>query len=129
MQTSSSVRSYRAADVLSATPGRLLLITFDALIAALTRARVGTTMADAGVAGSGLERARLLVGELLATLNREAGGDLADRLAAIYVFLLSDLATLAIAPDAGRLARHTELVRELRDAFAVAAEQPTAKVS
>lgn len=110
--------SYRESEILTAPPGRLLIITYDALLASMARARVGLELQNREVVHSGLDRSRALLGELLATLDRNAGSDLADRLAALYVFLLGELDGISLRGDAARLARHIGIVRELRDAYA-----------
>lgn len=129
MLRNAQVQSYRESEVLTAPPGRLLVITFDALLAALARARVGITMANPELTVAGFDKARDLLAELLVTLDRDRGGDLAQRLAAIYVFLLGEIDTLALRPDAARLERHVTMMRELREAFAQAAQAaPTPQV-
>lgn len=113
--------AYRDHEVLSASPGQLVVLTFDALLASLTRARVGCTMNSAEITLPAIDRARKLLGELLASLDRDRGGPLALRLASIYSFLLGELQGMGVRPDAERLARHVQMVSELRDAFATAA--------
>lgn len=124
-----SVQSYREAEILTASPGRLLLITFDALLAAMTRARVGITMGDDSVASNGLDRARNCLGELLATLDKDKGGAIAEQLASIYVFMMVDLGSVALRRDVARLERHIAMVRELRETFAQIADTPRALAS
>lgn len=110
--------AYRDVEILSASPIRLVVITFDAALAALTRARTGITMSNRDLALSGLDKTRQLVGELLGSLDRERGGDLAARLASVYAFTLSELTDLGVRPDLARLDRTISMVRQLRDAFA-----------
>lgn len=110
--------AYRESEVLAASPGRLLVITYDALVSSLTRARVGLAMQKPDVAASGFDRSRLLLGELLATLNHEAGGDIAARLAALYVFLLGEIDSVALHGDTGQLDRYIGMIQDIRDAFA-----------
>ena len=116
-----SVRAYRESEILTASKERLLVLTFDALVAALTRAKVGAGMENREVCLDGIDRARGFLTELLVTLDYEAGGDIAKRLSAIYVFVLSDLDRLSLRPDARQLERHAHMMTELRDAFAQAA--------
>jgi flagellar protein FliS len=116
-----SVKSYREAEVLTAPPSRLLLITFDALVAAMTRARVGISMGDDAVASAGLDKAREVLGELLGALDHEKGGEIAANLASLYIFMMLDLGTVGLRRDVARLERHIGMARELREAFATAA--------
>jgi len=116
---------YRESEVLSASPARLLIITFDFLIAQLTRAKVGIEARRPEVTLPALDKSRQAVGELLASVDPAAGGELAHRLTSLYVFLLTELVELGRSPDAHRLERNTRIICELRDAFAAAGERPT----
>lgn len=125
-QRSANIRAYRESEVLSASRERLLIIAFDALVAALTRAKVGASLHNREVCIDGIDRSRGILTELLVTLDVEAGGDLARRLSAVYVFVLGDLDRLALRPEQRQLERHVAMMTELRDAFAKAANVPTA---
>jgi flagellar protein FliS len=121
-----SIRAYRESEVLTASRERLLIIAFDALVAALARAKVGASLKNREVCINGIDRARSILSELLVTLDYESGGDLARRLSAVYVFVLGDLDRLALRPEQRQLERHLAMMTELRDAFAQAADAPTA---
>ena len=129
MSYSTAANAYREADVLSATPARLLIITFDFLLAQLTRARVGIETGRNDITLPALDRARQAVGELLASVDTAQGGELGHRLVSLYVFVLAELVEMGRSPDATRLKRNTKLMQELRDAFATAGEQVHAEVA
>ncbi|MBI2406733.1 MAG: flagellar export chaperone FliS [Gemmatimonadetes bacterium] len=122
MPLPANAQAYREMEVLSSSPARLVVITFDATLSALTRARTGVTMGNLAVTLPALDRSRLLLGDLLAALDRERGGDLADRLASVYAFTLGELSALGVHPDLGRLDRIISMLRQLRDAFAEVAQ-------
>ncbi len=117
--------AYRESEVLTATPARLLIITFDFLLAQLTRARVGMETKRPEITQPALDRARNAVGELMASVDPAHGGELPHRLISVYAFVLAELVELGRSPDAKRLDRNLSLMRELRDAFAAAGERPT----
>ena len=125
----SQAQAYRESEVLSASPGRLLIITFDGLLTAMTRYRVALSTKNHDLASAALATSRAALCELLATLNREAGGEIASRLAAVYAFVLGELDAISLRPDVARLDRNMTLIRELRDAFAQAASTSGALVS
>ncbi len=112
------VQAYREAEVLSASPGRLLIITYDSLLSAMNRARVGIAMRNHDVALAGLDKSREFLAELLCTLDHEQGGDMAMRLSALYAFVLRELTDIGVSHDTARLDRNIRIIRELRDAFA-----------
>lgn len=116
--------AYRETEVLSASPARLLIITFDFLLAQMTRAKVGIETKRPDVTLPALDKARQAVGELLASVDAAKGGELGHRLVSLYVFVLTELGEIGRSLDVKRLERNTQLIRDLRDAFAVAAEHP-----
>jgi flagellar protein FliS len=127
--TYAGARAYRQTDILSAPPGRLVVITFDGLLTSLARARVGIAMSSHDVTLPALDKARELLCQLLVSLDRERGGDIATRLFAIYVFLLGELLEISVRPELARLDRAVTLVRELREAFEQIAATPRPLVS
>ncbi|MCX5763788.1 MAG: flagellar protein FliS [Gemmatimonadetes bacterium] len=121
---------YRETEILSAAPERLLIITFDGLIAAMTRARVAAAASRSDVLFPALEKSRDILGELLASLDFNRGGAIARQLSSIYVFQLGQLQTMGMTPDVRMLERLTAQIRELRDAFAeIAARVPQMEVA
>ena len=124
-----SPNKYRETEILSAAPERLLVITFDGLVASLTRARVGAAMSQSDVLLPALDKARAILGELLATLDFQRGGAIARQLSAIYVYQLGELQTMGVAPDVAKLERLLRQAKELRDAFAQLCTTPKAEVA
>lgn len=111
---------YRETEVLSATPGELVVLVYDHLLASLLRARAAMGSRDLEGRAAELGRARDAVAELLATLDREQGGLVAGQLASLYAFFLRELTSLGVEPQMDRLDRIVAMVRELREAFVVA---------
>jgi flagellar protein FliS len=124
-----TANAYRETDVLSAPPGRLVVLTFDGLLAAMTRARVGIAMKNHEVTLPAIDKSRALLCELLVSLDRERGGDIAARLFSLYLFVLGELLEISLKPDQARLERNISLVRELRDAFNQVASMPKPQLS
>ena len=121
--------AYRETDVLTAPPGKLVVITFDGLLAAMARARVGMAMSNHEVTLPAIDKSRGLLCHLLVSLDKERGGDVAKRLFSVYVFILSELLELSVKPDVVRLDRNITLVRELRDAFHQISAMPKGQLS
>jgi flagellar protein FliS len=120
---------YRESEVLAASPGRLVVITFDALLASMARARVGMALSKQEITLQALDKSRMLLGELLGALNFERGGDIAAKLSGVYVFMLTELTALGIRPNVATLDRLITLIRELRGAFAQIASTPKVEVA
>ena len=121
--------AYRVSDVLSASPARLLMITFDYLLAQMMRAKVGIETKRPEITLPALDKSRQAVGELMASVDPKQGGELAHRLVSLYAFVLAELVEIGRTPDANRLVRNTMLIKELRDAFATAGAQVHAEVA
>lgn len=113
--------AYTNNDVMTASPPRLLIIIFDYLIAQMTRARIGIEKRDLDILLPALDRSRQALGELLAGIDHNAGGELAHRLTSLYAFVMAETIEIGRTQDATRLARNLHLIQEVRDAFATAA--------
>jgi flagellar protein FliS len=112
---------YKEAELMSATPGQLVVAIYDHIIVNLTRARLRCSDIDGMARSESLDRARAGLTELLVTLDREKGGALATQLASLYVFWLGELSVLGVKPDADRMDAILRMVTDLRGAFAEAA--------
>jgi flagellar secretion chaperone FliS len=120
---------YRETEVLTATPGQLVVLLFDHLLASLRRARLAMVNGDFELQGEHLEKSRNVLTELLVTLDRERGGEIALNLSALYSFLLGELVQVGVRADDARLDRVTRMVDELRGAFAEASQTPVGRIA
>ncbi|MCC7001882.1 MAG: flagellar export chaperone FliS [Gemmatimonadaceae bacterium] len=108
---------YRETAVLSATPGELVILVYDHLLTSLLRGRQAMVANNLDARHTEFSRARDAVAELLGTLDRERGGQVASQLSGLYTFFLRELTTLGVQPDLARLDRVIAMVRDLREAF------------
>jgi flagellar protein FliS len=120
---------YQDVGALSASPGQLVVMLYDHLLAGLRRVRIAAGARNLEVQSAQLASCREVVGELLSTLDREKGGKLAENLGALYVFLLSELIDFHSNPDLARLDRLSGIAADLRDAFAQASAIVAAKAA
>lgn len=109
---------YREMQVMAASPGELVVIVYDHLLAQLQRAQQLTGATHMDARSDALEKARAALCELLVTLDVEKGGPLGTQLSAIYSFLLGELTTLGVRPEPARFERIIRIIRDLREAFA-----------
>lgn len=123
MSYASQAANYRELEILSASPERLVVIMFDALVVQLERARLGTERNDLEMQVTGLNKARAIIGELLATLDFEKGAEVAERLADLYQFFLMELIDVGQRRDIAMMRRLAGMASQLRDGFTGAAEQ------
>lgn len=121
MSYASQAAVYREMDVMSASPGQLVVMLYDHLLVSMRRARIAMEARNVEQRMKLLDKSRTILSELLVTLDHEKGGDVAKNLSGLYTFLLSELVDVGIRSDARRLERLTGIVADLRDAFATIA--------
>jgi flagellar protein FliS len=117
-----SPQAYRKSAVLSATPGQLVVMLYDAARRFLRQATAAMNEGDIERSHNALRRAEMIVASLDSTLDYNQG-QMADRLHAIYQFCLAHLNSARISKDAAKLEEVSELLGELRDAFEQAAAE------
>lgn len=110
--------AYRDMEVLSASPGRLVVIVFDFLIVNLRRSRIAIDTGNAALLSASIAKSQDALVELLGGLDLENGGKVATGLAALYGFFLRTLIDVATSKDGRVLDRIITQVTDLRDAFA-----------
>jgi flagellar protein FliS len=121
-----SPQAYRESAVLTATPERLVVMLYDGARRFLHQAAHAMRGGDVPVAHERLRRAEAIVDHLLATLDLSQG-EVAERLEAIYAFCQRLLAEGRMKQDADQLDKVSELLGELREAWAQLAESPQAR--
>ncbi|PZN07128.1 MAG: flagellar export chaperone FliS [Bacillota bacterium] len=113
-------RSYLATRVLTAPPQALVLMLYDGALRETARARSIDPSQPGGreQLHKALTRAQDFIRELLLALDREKGGELADRLAALYLFCQERLIQANVKADPSLCEDVLRVLRPLRDAWA-----------
>lgn len=113
---------YTESEILTRSPEWLVPLLFEHLLAAMRRAVVQIEIADREGRAASLGRASAIIGELLASLDRENGGEIAENLARIYTYMATQLLDVAPSGGVGSLPQLIELAGELHEAWVSAAE-------
>jgi flagellar protein FliS len=103
--------------VLSASPTRLVVITYDAAITCL---ETSIEMIDTGnIEGRyhAIERAMNMITELYMSLDHEQGGEIASNLSCLYTFLLARLPRVNFYNDKQTAADAIAILSQLRDSW------------
>ena len=117
--------AYRESAILTASPEQLVVLLYDGALRFAHQAQAAFGEGAQAHARDRLDRVEAIVDELLATLDMEAGGELAERLQAIYVFCKRCLMQARLERDPEPLGTVLRLLGELRGAWsAVASGQP-----
>lgn len=110
-------------DVLSRSPEWLVPLMFEHLLTSLRRAVVQIEAGDQQGREKSLEKAIAIVSELLATLDRENGGDIANGLSGLYSYFALEIMNVGRSGGVGSLPRLIPLIEELHEAWVQAAEE------
>lgn len=89
--TATAHDAYRTIRTTTADPVTLTTMLYDGALKAMRRARLFAGQGERSRFLDEIERAHLILGELLVTLDHEQGGDLAGNLAEIYVYTMGCL--------------------------------------
>ena len=101
----------------SATPLELVIMLYDGAIEYLQRAVYHIEQGSIQGKIESLSRARAIIEELLASLNTDIGGEVADNLQSLYLFMLMELTKANAKNDAAKIEEVTSLLIELRSAW------------
>jgi flagellar secretion chaperone FliS len=105
--------------VAAADPHKLILMLFDGTLAAISNARLAMSRKEIAAKGAAISKAIAIVdGGLKASLDVNAGGALAERLSALYDYMLQRLLAANLRNDTAILDEVTRLLNELRGAWA-----------
>lgn len=86
--TTEGYNAYRTVGTTTADPVTLTTMLYDGALKALRRARMFAQQGETQRFFDETGRAHLIVGELLATLDMEQGGEIARNLSALYVYCM-----------------------------------------
>jgi flagellar protein FliS len=105
--------------VASADPHKLILMLFDGALAALAAAKAAMSRGDVVAKTGAITKSIAIIdGGLKASLDVKAGGELAERLAALYDYMLNRLLLANLRNDRPSLEEVARLLDELRGAWA-----------
>lgn len=106
------------AQTATATPHELVLMLYDGALASIASATHHMSAGNVSEKGSAISKAIEIIDTgLKACLDYRGGGDLAERLAALYEYMCNRLIHANLRNDNGALGEVSGLLRELRDAW------------
>jgi flagellar protein FliS len=110
-------QSYQQNSILTAPPGRLVVMLYEGAGRFLRRASVAMEHGDIKRTNDALQRAEAIINELLVTLDFKQGGDIATSLRDLYLFCQRHLNEARVEKDGEKIDQVAALLDELRDAF------------
>ncbi|HPF62769.1 MAG: flagellar export chaperone FliS [Gemmatimonadetes bacterium] len=123
MTAHASADRYRQMDIAAMTPAQRIVALYGRLLLLLRQARLAIGSGDIAAREAKLDHASEILHELAASLDLEAGGELATRLAALYAWLIGECLAVHIRPDVARIDPMITVVDELHGAWVAVARQ------
>ncbi|HEY8310919.1 MAG TPA: flagellar export chaperone FliS [Gemmatimonadaceae bacterium] len=121
MGYSAYTSKYLENDVVSRSKEWLVPLLYEHLLAQLRRAQVQIQQRDFEGKAASLEKASAIVIELMGSLDRERGGELAQRLAALYAYFGAEIMAVGRTLDISRLTKIMEMASSLHESWVIAA--------
>ena len=110
-------QTYRESSVLTASPGQLVVMLYDGANRFLVQSAAAMRTGDAEASHNRLRRAEAILEELHNTLDMSQG-EVAERLASIYVFCRRLLNEARMERNPAKIDQVAGLLSELREAWA-----------
>lgn len=115
MTYGSAANAYRQTElVTSSDPKQLILMLYDGAIRFLDQARAGVLSGDIRKRGENLSKVIAIIGELNSSLNMEAGGETAEFLRGLYMYMLTELPKVSLNNDIEIVDRSMRYLKELK---------------
>src|SRR5277367_4075169 len=110
--------------VADATPARLVQIMFEHILSELATAQISMDriknnlpLGEVVAKGKSMGKAIRLINQLNGTLDMERGGQIAQNLRALYLYMLERLTLANVTNDARIVAESASLVRKVKDGW------------
>ena len=110
--------AYKQQSILTAPPGRLVVMLYDGCLRFLFQSAYAMREGDRPRAQDRMRRAEAIIDELTCTLDHERGGEVAGQLQGIYAFCRRHLIEAQLEQDPAKIEEVSELLGELREAWA-----------
>jgi len=107
-------QAYKKAAVSTVDQRKLIVMLYDGAIKFLTIATDKMEKGDTYEAHRNLIRGKSIIAELLASLNMEAGGEIARNLQRLYTYMFNELIEANLNRDIQRVSQVIGLLKDLR---------------
>ena len=113
-------QAYTQSAVLSASPEQLVVMLYDGAIRFLNQAQLAMQQEKKEIARERLLRAEDIINELNNSLDVESGGEIADSLRSLYLWMKRQIMQSLIQQDPEPLSECLQQLLELREAWSSA---------
>ena len=115
--------SYQTVSVGTADPADLVVQLYDGALRFLRQAQKAAAAGDQPAVAKAVNRAHAIIGELDGCLDVEKGGEVAEKLQAIYTFLLRHLTAGLLEKNPKSIDEAIAILEPLREGFDAARER------
>jgi len=115
--TSDPASAYKSTQIETASQGQILLMLYDGAIQRMKQARDALEKENYEVSHSKLVKAQDIVTELMATLDMDIGGEIAENLYNLYDYILHNLVQANVQKEADLVAEVIPVMGELYGAW------------
>ncbi|HEB53918.1 MAG TPA: flagellar export chaperone FliS [bacterium] len=120
MTYAQAAATYQRNAVMTASPEKLVKMLYDGAIKNLEKARIGLedpSTARSQEVGQALSKAMGIVGELRASLDHAAGGEISTNLDQLYEYVLDQLSTANLQRTAEGVNNAQQVMRTLKEGW------------
>lgn len=110
-------KAYQTVEASTLSPRDLLVKLYQGIERFLLQAKMGMQNRRLDLAVDGCRKAKAIIIELCSTLNFEQGGDIAQRLRDLYIFLLAEITRASLDRDTERIEKLLPIIATLRSAW------------
>lgn len=115
--------AYRKTQVETASPEALILMLYDGALKFIGQAEIAFEEQDLEQISNLLLRIQAIFAELLTSLDKEKGGEIATNLERLYVFFLEKLGDANVKKDPAPMLEIKPLVQNLRNTWELAMQK------
>ena len=117
-----NLATYQETRVLSSSPEQLIPLLYEHLLVNLKKAARHIDEGEIEAKVASVDKATAILYELLSSLDFDAGGEIAPRLASLYSYFLKEIGEASRTLDSGRLRPLMEMISSLHESWLEAAK-------
>ncbi len=131
MKSNEFAENYKTTQILTASPGKLLLMLYQKCIENLENGidELEKEKTDLSLAHGYIIKAQEIIGELVSTLDMEKGKEFAKNIESLYLYMLRQLVEANMTKTTDKIKEVKTLMEELYASWKVAVEKTSEKGS
>ncbi len=115
---------YKETQILTASPGKLLIMLYDAAISSMEQAcEMIEDKTQYDKVNQLLIKSQEIIGELLSSLNFDVGGDLPKNLQSLYAYMIKKLMEANFKKEKDPISEVLKFMKDLRDSWVIAIQK------